>query len=71
VRLRAPLEAPTRVEIARNLATQDFQGDEPIEPSISRTIDFTHAAGSKQSLDLIWPESAAKGQCHSERILRD
>jgi hypothetical protein len=68
---RLTLEPLTRVDVARNVGTQDFEGDKAIEPPVLRTIDFTHAAGSKRSLDLIWPESSARGQCHSERILRD
>jgi hypothetical protein len=70
-RARLILEPLTRLDVAPDVGTQDLEGNEAIQPSVPRAIDFAHASGPKRSLDFVWPESSAWGQRHSGAILRD
>jgi hypothetical protein len=44
---------------------QDFDGDAAIEASVTRTVDFAHAARADGSDDFVRAESASGRQVHN------
>ncbi len=61
---RLALEAHAEVGVARDVGGEHFDGDQPIESSVTRPIDFAHAAGADGSLDDVRTESRADGERH-------
>jgi hypothetical protein len=64
---RARLEAKALDPVPRRvqqLAREELDGDRPVEPSIARSIDFTHAAGTEWCQDLERTEAGAGREPH-------
>jgi hypothetical protein len=63
---RFPLEP---IELSGSGGThraQDLDGDGAIEPGISRTINFSHAAGTKRRQNLVRADLSSGHESHAE-----
>src|SRR5271170_228645 len=48
---------------------KNLDGDLPVEASVARSIDLTHAAGTELRPDLVWSEPGARGNGHALAII--
>src|SRR5688500_228153 len=64
------LEPGQAIGDARGVLWQDFDGDFPAQPGVSRPIHLAHATGAERPDDLVGAETTAGGQRHQTRLAR-
>ena len=62
--LRFALKPRSAVTIARHGIGQHFECDVPLQPRVSRSIDFAHAANAKGGEDFIRTDPGAGSEGH-------
>ena len=64
---RLALEALTQLRVGGQRTREDLDGDAAIEPRVTGSIDFAHAAGSERFDDFVRTEPRAGRECHGWR----
>jgi hypothetical protein len=58
------VESIAKLRVGGEHIGQDLDGHDPIQPRITRAIDFTHPARANRGDDIVWTEASAWSERH-------